>query len=291
MKIFLTLCQEGSIRAAATKLDINHTTVSRRINKLELNLGKRLFERETTGYLLTRLGQEMFEDVTSISDKFHALERKLSGNDSNLSGDIRITASDTLAEHLLMPAIASFSQLYPQISIEIKDSAKLLNLVNREADVAFRVVNEPPEYLIGRRISKIHRASYIAKKYEEKMHDEQWLAQQNWIGWTDKIRRPVGVLARDYPKLDSKHKIGNSSLNFNACKQGMGVSFLPCFIGDAAPELVRVPPYTSESKFDLWLLSHPDMRKNAKVQTFVRYMTDYLMSQKPMLQGELFEKR
>jgi len=73
-----------------------------------------------------------------------------------------------------------------------------------------------------------------------------------------------------------------------ACKQGMGVSILPCFNGDIQPEIVRIPPYISEGKYDLWILSHPDMRKNSKIQTFVRFMTEYLASQKDLIEGKKF---
>ncbi|MGJ8681642.1 LysR family transcriptional regulator [Paraglaciecola sp.] len=285
MKIFLVLCQEGSIRMAANKLSINHTTVSRRINKLELTLGKRLFDRETTGYRLTRTGEEIYDELNVIESRLNQIERKIMGEDNTLSGDIRITMPDIIAEHLLMPGLAKFSQEYPEIQIEIKESAKMFNLVNREADVAFRVVKEPPEYLIGRKLASIHRACYMSARYKHRLDDNQWLKQQNWIGWTDKITKPIGQLARDYPKFKSKHKIANGNLNAAACKEGMGVAFLPCFIGDADPELVRIPPRKSEDKNDLWILSHPDLRKNSKIQCFVRFMTNYLQSQQDLIEG------
>lgn len=286
MKIFLVLCQEGSIRAAAEKLSINHTTVSRRINKLELSLGQRLFDRETTGYRLTRLGEEVYEEISSIENRLDNIERKIAGDNSELSGEIRVTFPDTLAEYLLMPGIASFSKQYPDIQIEVKESVKLFNLMNREADVAFRIVKEPPEYLIGRKVATIHRACYMANQYADKITDKKWLAKQNWIGWTDKVTKPVGQLARDYPRMISKHKIANTSLNKKACKEGMGVSFLPCFIGDADPDLIRIPPYTTEPKYDMWILSHPDLRKNTKIQSFVRFMTDYLITHRDLIEGQ-----
>lgn len=251
MKIFLVVCQQGSIRAAAETLKINHSTVSRRINKLELSLGKRLFNRDVNGYQLTRVGEEVYEDISAVDNKFHQIERRLAGDNEALTGEVRVTMPDTFGEHLLVPGIAKFSQQYPDIQIEIKESIKLFNLMNREADVAFRVVKEPPEYLIGRKLATIHRACYISKKYAKHITDKAWLNQQNWIGWTDKVTKPIGQLARDYPKFLSKHKIAGGNLNRRACVEGMGIAFLPCFIGDADENLIRIPPYTSEPKYGL----------------------------------------
>jgi len=288
LKFFLAVCKAGSVRAAATQLEVNHTTVSRRINSFELALGQRLFERSSTGYIKTKLAEEIYNEASYLEERLNSVERKIIGKDEELCGDIRVTLPDLLGTGLLLPAFAKFCQLYPNIEVEIIDSIKNLNLANRESDVAFRIVKEPPEYLIGRKVAVIHRACYISKQYEDKLSDAVWLAQQNWIGWTDKLRRPIGVIAKKYPRFASKHKITNTLLQVEACKQGMGISILPCFKGDSEPDLVRVPPYISEGKYDLWVLSHPDMRKNNKIQTFVRFMTEYLASQKDLIEGKKY---
>jgi len=287
LKFFLAVCKAGSVRAAASQLGVNHTTVSRRINSFELALGQRLFDRGSTGYVKTKLADEIYNEASYLEERLNSVERKIIGKDEELSGDIRVTLPDLLGTDLLIPGFAEFCQLYPNIEIEILDSIKEFNLANREADVAFRVVKEPPEYLIGRKVAVIHRACYISKNHQEKLADPIWLKQQSWIGWTDKLRRPIGIIAREYPRFSSKHKISNSLLQLEACKQGMGISILPCFKGDVEPELVRVPPYISEGKYDLWILSHPDMRKNSKIQTFVRFMTEYLAGKKELIEGEL----
>ena len=128
----------------------------------------------------------------------------------------------------------------------------------------------------------------MARKDLLKLNDPEWLPQQNWIGWTDTQRRLIGKIAREYPKLASRHKIANSDFQVKACAMGMGISILPCLIGDVQPDLVRIPPYISEGKFDLWVLSHPDLKKNAKIQVFVRFMTEFVVRKKALIEGELF---
>jgi len=288
LKFFLAVSRAGSVRAAAEELKVNHATVSRRINNFESSLGQRLFERTSQGYVRTRLGDEIFNEAAYLEERLSNVERRIIGNDEALSGEIRVTMPELVAEDLLLEGCALFCKKYPQVELDLVDSIKLLNLANREADVAFRIVKEPPEYLIGRKLAVLHRACYMTKNNLPLLKTEGWLEQQNWIGWNDKQRKPIGKIAKEYPRFSSKHKIATAKLQAVATREGMGIGVLPCFVGDKDSELVRIPPYTSEAKYDLWILSHPDLRKNAKIQTFVRFMTEYVQEKKDLLEGRAF---
>lgn len=288
LKFFLAVSRTGSVRAAAEELKVNHATVSRRINNFESSLGQRLFERTSQGYVRTRLGDEIFNEAAYLEERLSNVERRIIGNDEALSGEIRVTMPELVAEDLLLESCALFCKKYPQVELDLVDSIKLLNLANREADVAFRIVKEPPEYLIGRKLAVLHRACYMTKNNLPLLKTEGWLEQQNWIGWNDKQRKPIGKIAKEYPRFLSKHKVASAKLQAVATREGMGIGILPCFVGDKDSELVRIPPYTSEAKYDLWILSHPDLRKNAKIQTFVRFMTEYVQEKKDLLEGRAF---
>ena len=285
LRFFLAVCRAGSIRGAAKRLDVNHATVSRRINSFESSLNQRLFERSSQGYLLTKAAEEIFQEASHLEERLSSVERMVVGRDKSLTGNIRITAADVILENLLMEELAEFSHLYPQIELEVIDSERSFNLANREADVAIRVCTAPPEHLIGRKLAPMHRSCYIAKDKAELMLNPEWLSLQNWIGWSDKMRRPKGKVARDFPKFSSKHRILSATLQQQACRNGMGIAVLPCFMGDQDTQLVRIPPYTSEYKFDIWILSHPDMRSNRKILAFVRFMTEKLMNKRGLIEG------
>ena len=288
LKFFLAVSRTGSVRAAAEELKVNHATVSRRINNFESSLGQRLFERTSQGYVRTRLGDEIFNEAAYLEERLSNVERRIIGNDEALSGEIRVTMPELVAEDLLLEGCALFCKKYPQVELDLVDSIKLLNLANREADVAFRIVKEPPEYLIGRKLAVLHRACYMTKNNLPLLKTEGWLEQQNWIGWNDKQRKPIGKIAKEYPRFLSKHKVASAKLQAVATREGMGIGILPCFVGDKDSELVRIPPYTSEAKYDLWIFSHPDLRKNAKIQTFVRFMTEYVQEKKDLFEGRAF---
>jgi len=290
LKFFLTVCRTGSIRAAAQSLGVNHATVSRRINNFEESLGERLFERTAQGYVPTAAADDIFKEASNLEERLNAVERRVAGKDATLRGDIKITLPDMFAQGFLMTDFAEFCRLYPEIELEIIDSTRAFNLANREADVAFRLCDEPPEYLVGRKLANVHRACYISSALVPKLEDSTWMAAQNWLGWTDKLRRPIGVLAREYSSFSSRHKILSGSLQAEACKQGLGIALLPCFYGENMDGITRLPPYLSEHKYDFWILSHPDLRKNAKVQTFVRFMTERILAKRALIEGEVFQR-
>lgn len=288
LKYFLAVCRSGSIRGAAQELGVNHATVSRRINSFEVSMGTRLFERSAKGYECTGVGTEIYNEAIQLEHCLKTVERRVAGKDTAMMGEIRVTLHDTLAEKLLMPHFAEFSEIHPGIEFQVLDSDRPFNLTNREADVAIRFCDNPPEHLIGRKLASMHRACYIAKKLEPKLKQPGWLESQNWIGWNEKLRRPIGRIAREYPRFGSKHKILNASLQIEACKNGMGVGILPCFAADTDSDLVRIAPYISESRLDIWILSHPDLRHNLKIKTFMRFITDAIKDKRDLIEGKIY---
>jgi DNA-binding transcriptional LysR family regulator len=286
LKYFLAVARNGSVRGAAQALDVNHATVSRRIRHFEEALGQRLFDRTPSGYEKTHFAEQIYRDALHLEERLYAVTRKLAGQDQKLSGEIRLTLHDGLLQQFLMDDFAVFCEQYPDIELEILDSSRTLNLANREADIALRFSMDPPDYLVGRKAAEVYRACYVAA---DKI-DEYDPKTASWIGWSDSQRRPIGKIAKEYPKLDSRHKIMNANLQLSACRAGMGVGILPCFLGDADPQLVRIPPHTAEHKFDLWLLYHPDLRKNSKIQTFVQFLYERFDAHKDLFEGR-FEKQ
>ncbi|WDE11952.1 LysR family transcriptional regulator [Thalassomonas haliotis] len=124
LKYFLAVCRMGSIRAAAAELNVNHATVSRRINNFEASLGQRLFERSAKGYIRTKIADEIYRESSHLEERLSTVSRQVAGKDNSLCGDIRITLPELFARGLLMPGIAEFCKLYPLIHIEIIDSAR-----------------------------------------------------------------------------------------------------------------------------------------------------------------------
>ncbi|BCE00419.1 LysR family transcriptional regulator [Marinicellulosiphila megalodicopiae] len=288
LKYFLAVARNGSVRSAAKVLGVNHTTVSRRIKQFEEDLGERLFDRSNGGYERTIIADEIYQEAIHLEERMFNVSRKVACKDQTLTGDIRITVPEGVGECLLMPSFSKFCDSHTKINIEIISSAVPLNLSNREADVAIRICKNPPEHLVGRKLANMHRACYVSAQLKEQIKDEDFVKSLNWLGFSQRARRPVGQVAKDYPKLKSKHYMLNMNMQVAACKLNMGVAILPCFIADNDSSLIRIPPFTDEHQYDLWLLYHPDLRKSKKIQTFVHFLYEQFEILKPLIEGECF---
>src|SRR5271165_6849896 len=140
VRYFLAVARGGSVRAAAERLGVNHSTVLRRIAQLEERLGAHMFEKLPSGYRLTIAGQEVLEFADQLEASSNQLETRVFGRDQSVRGLLRVTLPPPLATHLLMPDFADFARLHSQIEMEILSVDGPVNLTNREADVAIRVV-------------------------------------------------------------------------------------------------------------------------------------------------------
>ena len=191
IRIFLTLARSGSARGTATEEGLSHSTVKRRIELLEADLGVRLFDRDVRGYRLTGAGETLLASVLRAEDAFLSAERQLQGRDAELRGEIRLTTSGLIATHLIMPDLAAFDRLYPDTELEVLISHNLFDLNRREADVALRMLklgSSPPEDLVGRKLATIKGCYYASHEYL--IEHDPWPSNSKaqWIGWNDTER-------------------------------------------------------------------------------------------------------
>ncbi|GAB4194890.1 MAG: LysR family transcriptional regulator [Wenzhouxiangellaceae bacterium] len=282
LKIFLAVAREGSVRAAAVALDVNQSTVSRRIAAFEESIETRLFEKLPSGYRLTTAGVDLLQHVQRIENEINSLDRHIFSHNSGLEGSIRVTLSPPLSSHLLMPDLAQFGAQYPEIKVELIASDKALNLSKREADIAIRITNNPPEYLIGRRLGNMAQAIYGAREYLRKVSDD---SQLRWLGWGETEACPQWIKDSDYPDIPTHHQINDTNLQFAAAKNGLGIAILPCFMADTEPAMARLPLSTVTKTWGIWILTHKDLHRTARVQTFIRFITERFEKYRDLLEG------
>lgn len=236
VRYFLAVARGGSVRAAAERLGVNHATVLRRIAQLEERLGVQMFEKLPSGYRLTAAGEEVLEFADQMEASSHLLETRVFGRDQGVRGLLRVTLAPPLATHLLMPDFSDFARLYPDIEMEILSSGELANLTNREADVAIRVVYDRktlPLNLHGLKGPELFGGVYISRD-----RLAAWRA-----GAPDPIRWIV-ISIHGIPDWASEGEVRTAGGPFRttdaeaqivAVRQGIGMTTLPCFVGDADP--------------------------------------------------------
>ncbi|MDJ0707015.1 MAG: LysR family transcriptional regulator [Leptolyngbyaceae cyanobacterium MO_188.B28] len=285
LKIFLAIAREGSARAAADKIRVHHSTITRRIEAFESAQKTRLFDRLPKGYTLTLAGKELLQAVTRIEDEINSIERRTLGQDAQLRGDIRVTMPDGLAVNLLMPDLVRFMDTYPEVNLEVMISYDVLSLTKREADVAIRITEAPPEHLVGRKVIRYHCATYASQTYLETHDLSGGKSNAHWIGWNSLTPYPEWVRQSEFPNFPVRGRLNNVVAQLAAAKAGLGIARLPCFMGDPEPTLQRVPPGGTAPCHDVWILTHKDLVSTARIQTFMDFMAEAFRQKRDLLEG------
>jgi DNA-binding transcriptional LysR family regulator len=241
VRFFLAVARGGSVRAAAEHLRVNHSTVLRRIAQLEERLGAHMFEKLPSGYRLTHAGEEVLEFADQMEASSNQLETRVFGRDQSVRGLLRVTLAPTLATHLLMPDFADFARLHPEVEVEILSSGEPVNLTNREADVAIRVVYDRsalPLNLHGLKGPELFGGVYMSRDLFA-----AWRAgAPGRIRWIVKDKYdPDWAREGEVHTTEVPFRITDAEAQIVAVRLGLGMTTLPCFVGDADPLLVRAP--------------------------------------------------
>ena len=286
VRYFLAVVRGGSVRAAAERLGVNHSTVLRRIAQLEEGLGAQMFEKLPSGYRLTATGEEVLEFAEQMEASSHLLETRVFGRDQGVRGLLRVTLPPPLATHLLMPDFADFARLHPDIEMVVLSSGELANLTNRDADVAIRVVYDRktlPLNLHGLKGPALFGGVYMSR--------------DRLAGWRAGALDPIRwIVINDHgiPDWASEGEVRTTGVPFRitdieaqivAARQGLGMTTLPCFVGDADPLLARVPGTDLHMYGTLWLLTQGETRKTKRVRLFTEFVSRRFAAYGPLLTG------
>lgn len=288
IKSFAIVAAAGSVRRGAKQLGVHHSTLSRRIDSLEQALGTRLFDRRPEGYVLTTAGEELASVGRDIGSRLNDAERHISGQDLNLSGVVTVTMAEAIATHVFAPRLAQFANAHPNIELRILATTALLDLSRREADIAIRVDNNPPESLVGKRLFAYTHTVYAAPDYLA-MHDFQAAPDKaRWIGWrANEARFPEWTKETEFGNVPVWGYFPDPALQQAAARNGLGLVMLPCFLGDRDPLLVRASKRKPLKARDVWLLTHSDLRRTARIKAFMSFAEALMREAKPDFLGHL----
>lgn len=280
MRFFHAVAEGGSLSAASRSLGVNHSTVFRRINQLEERLQARLFERLDNRYQLTDTGEQLYARIQQVANVMDDVERHVAGRDSLLEGSIRLTCPDTFLNWIVPGLIAEFCRQYPQIRIELRADQEHLDLARREADIALRATNSPPDYLIGKRLGQIGWRFYGLPQFRQAGTTNRAMLTQLPGSSPPEVPliAPEGKLLqipacqwldKQLPRFRVSARAGSLRAAAALAQAGLGVALLPVEAGLALSE-IAVP--TKNFDTGIWLLHHPDMRSNTRLNCFARFI-------------------
>jgi DNA-binding transcriptional LysR family regulator len=287
LRYVLALSRGGTMSAAADELGVTHTTVSRRLSAFEKHLGVRLFDRLADGYAATAVGVDLVGVAERMEEEVLSLDARVTGQDEKLSGTLRVTTVDILAE-VLLENLDVFTERYPGVELELSVDYAPLNLTRREADVALRLTNDPPENLVGRKLARAEFALYGARSLVGASGEQTPLAELPWISWDRRAgaRLTEARIAELSPDAPVVLRVDSTTVMHHSIRRGVGISFLSCVVGDRDEALVRLRPPEPDFGMDIWVLTHPDLRSTARVRAFLDFAADELTRLRPVFAGE-----
>jgi len=286
------IAEARGLTGAADAIGVNHSTVFRRLGDLEKRLGTPLFERHRTGYAPTSAGEEMIALAERMEEDVVAFTRKLAGKELVPSGELRVTTNDTLLVSLFVPVLAAFRRAHPNIRLDMLLSNESLNLSKRDADIALRATDAPPDTLVGRRIGGLVWCLYGRRAdwpdaVAGRMPDQDALAGRDWVSLGDRFAH---VKAHRYVRENAPPERIALKINTvlgltEAVAAGIGIGPLPAFIADRNPDVVRLSPPNPAFSTGLWLLTHPDLKNSPRVRAFMDLAGTELSKFKALLEG------
>ena len=281
LQTVLAIAECGSIRAAAKQLGVSHVTVSRHLSEMEDQLAVRLFDRVHGGYIPTGAGEEMVDTARRMRAEVEDVSRKITGRDRALTGAVRVAVPGFLVDGLLMPELAKFRSRFSNIEIELVSGYEAVFLSKREADVAVRLCKSPDGDLVGDRIAEMAFAVYGCEADVKALKQGKPLSV---IGEDDGRQVPVWWPAKNRDFVRTM-RTNDPDHTYRAIKAGLGVGRIACCVGDLDPDLCRMPLPFEISKTGLWLLTHRDLQRTARIVAFIGFLRDALSTKTALIEG------
>ncbi len=290
LRHFLELSRRGRLISAAQHLQVDHTTVSRRITALEESLNTRLFDRTPHGYQLTKAGQSLLTHAEAMEAQSIGLYQDVSGEDATLSGTVRMAATEGLAIEFLSRHMDRFREQHPGIVLELVASTPPLNLSRREADLAITLSRPQTGRLIAWKLADYALGLYGAQSYLKRsaqIRNIGDLKNHDFIWYIDDLVTLPQLRFIDEYIREPKFVFKSTSViaHFNAALSGLGLALLHRFAADPEPSLVQLLPKKIDVRREFWLVVHEDLRHVARVEAVCDFLTDLMNEYQPALLG------
>ncbi|MBK1635505.1 LysR family transcriptional regulator [Rhodovulum adriaticum] len=262
------VARRGTVSGAAEDLGVHHATVIRHVDALEARLGVKLFQRHARGYTPTEAGEDLLRVAQITDDQFTQLAGRLKGQRSAMTGELTLTTVDALAP-LLVPVLAGFQVEHPDLSVRLLADARLFRLEYGEAHVAVRAGGRPDEPdNIVQELGVQRTALFAHRSYVQRRGPLEDFAAHDFVGHADEGHRaPFNQwLAANVPGDRIRFRASDARACIEAVQAGAGIGFVPLWRAAGDPDLVEMHPPLDEWAVSLWLVTHVDLHRSAKVQ-------------------------
>ncbi len=291
LKFFLAVAEHGSTTAAGRALNIDQSTVQRRLAQLEKRIGQALVERRPAGYRLTAYGQAVLPYAQGVEKQVSSLEQFVQSSARELNGVIRLTCPEPIVARITKsPLLDHLAARHPALHVEFVMSDRYIDLGKGEADVALRSGDTIDNQLVGRKVADSLWAVYGGRDYLARhgtpLRKEDY-SQHAWIRFDGSMagHRAIEWLTQTAPGARIVATSGSVLGMVHSVKANIGLAPLPTALGDAEPDLVRVLDTVPELTRQWRMLTTRQLRRTPRVSAFFAFMVSEIPTLKPILTG------
>lgn len=288
LRYFLELARAGTLVSAARRLAVDHTTVARRIQALEKQVGSTLFAREAGGHRLTEAGRALLPQVEAMEAAFLAVENAAPGVRQGLHGLVRIGATEGFGNLILAPQLARFATDHPGLVVDLLALPRLVHLSRREADIVISLERPARGAVLVVKLTdyvlQLYGAqSYLARCAPIRTADD--LRGHAFISYVDDL-----LFSKELQILDELHRPAHFALRstsilaqYEATRAGAGLAVLPAFVAAQDPSLTAVLPQTARFTRTFWMSMPEENKHVARMQAAWAFLRETVTAQQRVL--------
>ena len=286
LKIFKAVADAGSLTKASKKLHLTQSSLSRQITKLEDELGVTLFHRHARGLMPTHHGDILYDSACRIERLLDDTQEELSRSQTELTGNLRVSAPVTFGTHWLIRKLMYFCGKYPALKVDLSLSDERVDLRQREADVGLRFGFDDDTNLYQRYLCSFRWRLYASQGYllrgtiktRSDLAGHRFInmlePSNKWLEQGAQFLKGAAMLAGDDPHIDVQ--VNDLAGLLEAVRSGLGITALPEFaVTDALP-IDAIVPELEGPEFDLYLVCAPELRDSERIDAFYAFMKDKL---------------
>jgi DNA-binding transcriptional LysR family regulator len=279
LRSFLAVARAGRLTVAARQLDIDHSTLSRRMTALEKVLQARLFDRGATGYALTAQGEKLLAHAQEMESVALGIVGEIAGASRRIAGTVRVGAPDGFGTFFLAEVLGRLSGLHPELAVQLITMPRVFSLSKREADLAIGLARPTEGRLHARKLTDYELGLYASAGYLREAGVPAGVAElhrHRLIGYIDDLiyTPELNYLPLIAPDLRPGLTSANLAAQFAAARAGHGLCVLPCFIAAQDAGLVRVLTAEVALLRSFWLIVHADLAKLARVALTASFIAE-----------------
>jgi len=273
LEFFLATARHGTLSAAAKELDVNHTTVARRILALEKELQVKLFKRKNTGYILSEHGISLLEEVRQIEERINQTKSKFISTPENIVGKLSIArTTDSNKFNFLLK---KFQDAFPNIELSSYVGTSESQIKSYEADISILTTRYPPQDMVAKKIGTTGMHIYGSKEYLKGKNIND-LESLDWLSFRNDSVRPntFDLIRRSVKNPNIKFASDSYTEILGLALEGCGVAFLADLDMEGKNNMKMIASQNHFQEVHIWLVFHPDLVNNLRVQAFKNFFVE-----------------